>query len=125
MIFIPLEKKHYPAISKIYSEGLSTGIASFETDTPTWDQWNEKFLDACRFIAEVDDEIVAWCTLSSVSNRKVYKGVAEDTIYVASAHQGKGYGKILLNHLVLRSEEAGFWLQPTSGSMLKRSRTRM
>ena len=64
MIFIPLEKKHYPAISKIYSEGLSTGIASFETNTPTWDQWNEKFLDTCRYIAEVDDEIVAWCALS-------------------------------------------------------------
>ena len=109
MIIKTLEKKHFPAVSKIYSKGLSTGIASFETDTPTWEQWNEKFLITCRFIAEVDAEIVAWCALSSVSKRKVYKGVAEDTIYVASAHNGKGYGQILLNHLVLKSEEAGIW----------------
>ena len=109
MIIKPLEKKHYPAVSKIYSEGLSTGIATFETDTPNWDQWNAKFLIECRFIAEVEGDIVAWCVLSNVSKRKVYKGVAEDTIYVASAHQGKGYGRILLNHLVLKSEEVGFW----------------
>jgi len=109
MIIKPLEKRHYPSVSKIYSEGLSTGIATFETDVPTWEQWDEKFLAECRYILKVDNEIVAWAAISAVSKRKVYKGVAEDTIYVSKAYQGKGLGNILLNHLILKSEENGFW----------------
>ena len=57
----------------------------------------------------IEKKVVAWCTLSAVSKRKVYEGVAEDTIYVASAHAGKGIGKFLLDHLVAESEKAGFW----------------
>lgn len=105
----PLEKKHYPEVSIIYSEGLATGVASFETIVPSWDQWNDKFLQFCRFVVLVEDKVVAWCALSPVSKRAVYNGVAEDTIYVAVSHQGQGIGKILLDHLISESERAGFW----------------
>ncbi len=104
-----LQKEHYPAVSKIYLEGLATGIASFETKVPSWEEWNEKFLKTCRYVAIENNEVVAWCALSAVSKRKVYKGVVEDTIYVASEFQGKGIGKTLLQHLISESEAAGFW----------------
>ena len=104
-----LEKKHYPSVSKIYTEGLATGIASFETNILDWEDWNQKFIIQCRYAASVDNEVVAWCALSEVSKRDVYKGVAEDTIYVSKLHQGKGIGKKLLQHLINESEKAGFW----------------
>ena len=104
-----LEKKHYPSVSKIYKEGLATGIASFETNIPDWEKWDKKFLRQCRYVVLIENEVVAWCALSSISKREVYKGVAEDTIYVSKLHQGKGIGKKLLKHLINESEKAGFW----------------
>jgi L-amino acid N-acyltransferase YncA len=105
----PLKKNHFTAVANIYSEGLATGIATFETIVPTWEEWDEKFLNLCRFVAIINSEVVAWCALSAISKREVYKGVAEDTVYVTSQFQGKGIGKILLKHLVLESEKSGFW----------------
>lgn len=109
MEILPLHKKHYPAVSLIYNEGIETGIATFETKVPSWEVFNEKFLPDCRFIAKKNDHIIGWCTLSAISKRDVYKGVAETTIYIAKNHQGKGLGKRLLAHLVTESENAGFW----------------
>ena len=104
-----LKKEHYPQVSKIYAQGLGTGIATFETEVPIWEEWDKKFLKKCRFIVLIGIEVVAWCALNKVSNRSVYRGVAEDTIYVAQQHRGKGIGKFLLKYLVSESEKEGFW----------------
>lgn len=109
MRIIPLQKEHFPEVAQIYTEGIQTGIATFETEIPTWEQWNNKMLPTCRFVLIKDKKIAAWCTLSSVSKRNVYRGVAENTIYVGNEFQNQGLGKILLSHLVNASEEAGFW----------------
>ncbi|MFT4670123.1 MAG: L-amino acid N-acyltransferase YncA [Flavobacteriaceae bacterium] len=104
-----LEKKYFPSVSNIYTEGLATGIASFETNIPDWENWDIKFLSQCRYVVIINNEVVAWCGLSPVSKREVYKGVAEDTLYVSKLHQGKGIGKKLLLHLIKESEKLGFW----------------
>lgn len=109
MKIIPLQKEHYAEVSAIYFEGLSTGIASFETEVPLWERWDEKFLPICRFVVQINQTIVGWCALSAVSKREVYCGVAENTLYVSAAHRGKGIGKLLLSHLISESENAGIW----------------
>ena len=109
MKIIPLQKEHYVAVSAIYFEGLSTGIASFETEVPSWEFWNQKFLPIGRFVVQINQVVVGWCALSAVSKREVYRGVAENTVYVSSAHRGKGIGKLLLSHLIAESEKAGIW----------------
>lgn len=109
MEIIPLHKEHFPSVAKIYKEGMATGIATFETEVPNWDTFNEKFLPNCRFVITEANEVLGWGTLSAISKRKVYEGVAETTIYISEKHRGKGIGKLLLNHLVNESEKAGFW----------------
>jgi phosphinothricin acetyltransferase len=32
----PLEPVHWPAVERIYLEGIATGQATFETDSPSW-----------------------------------------------------------------------------------------
>ncbi|WP_299217013.1 GNAT family N-acetyltransferase [uncultured Dokdonia sp.] len=103
------QKEDYAACAKIYKEGMDTGIATFETIVPDWEVWDAKFLFQCRFVAEVDNTVLGWCALSPFSSRKVYSGVAEVTIYIASEAQGMGIGKKLLEQLVTESEGAGFW----------------
>lgn len=109
MKIIPLTEAHYTEVAAIYAEGLATGVATFETSVPSWSEWNSKFLDKCRFVAIQDEVVAGWCALSQVSKRAVYKGVAEDTIYIAKKFQGLGIGKKLLKYLINASEDAGFW----------------
>ncbi len=53
--------------------------------------------------------MVGWAALSAVSDRCVYGGVGEVSVYVGSTGRGKGIGTRLLSALVAASEKAGFW----------------
>ena len=109
MIIRPLIVSDYSQVAAIYKKGLATGIASFETKAPDWNTWNLKFLDSCRFVLVLNDNVIGWCALSSISKRKVYSGVVEDTLYIDPDYQGKSLGKILLKYLITESEKNGFW----------------
>ncbi|WP_299221093.1 GNAT family N-acetyltransferase [uncultured Aquimarina sp.] len=96
-------------IAKIYKEGIDTGIATFETNVPDWNQWNQSHSKSCRLKAVLKNEIIGWAALSPVSNRDVYSGVAEVSIYITSKYRNFGIGKLLLAKLIEESEQEGFW----------------
>ena len=104
-----LVQDHWDDISRIYKEGIETGIATFETEVPDWPQWNDKYIRSCRFVAEFEDQVVGFAVLSQVSKREVYKGVAEVSIYIDTNWQGKGVGRLLLDRLIKESESEGYW----------------
>lgn len=96
-------------VASIYKAGIATGMATFETKVPSWDAWDNKYIDTCRIVAEVEGQVVGFAVLSQVSQREVYSGVAEVSVYVAEALRGKGVGKLLLRQLVSMSETNGYW----------------
>ncbi len=96
-------------VSRIYQEGIDTGVATFEQQSPSYEDWNQAHISQCRLVAEENGKILGWAALSPVSSRCVYGGVGEVSVYVDSNQRGKGIGKQLLNHLVEASEIAGFW----------------
>lgn len=101
----------WPAVRRIYQEGIATGHATFTASAPArWEDWAESHIDSCN-LAAIDGEgsVVGWAALSPVSERCVYNGVGEVSVYVDSAAQGLGVGSLLLAELVLRSEAAGLW----------------
>ena len=97
------------SISKIYADGIETGIATFETVVPNWETWSDKHIESCRIVAIKNNDVVGFAVLSLVSNRHVYKGVAEVTVYVYENCKNKGLGSILLKALINESEQNGFW----------------
>lgn len=105
----PFIKQDWTSVSRIYAKGLATGIATFETEVPSFEVWDSKFINSCRLVAEIDSEVVAFAVLSQVSKREVYKGLAEVTVYVDDKNQGKGIGCLLLTELIKCSESNGFW----------------
>lgn len=97
-----------PVLS-IYLAGIATGQATFETEPPTWTNWNNAHLPAPRLVAISDERIVGWAALSPVSARPVYAGVAEVSVYVGEKMRGSGVGALLLAALVRESEQSGIW----------------
>jgi phosphinothricin acetyltransferase len=99
----------WPLVRDIYSEGIATGNATFETEAPEWAKWDQAHLQRCRLVARDRQQTLGWAALSPVSSRCVYSGVAEVSVYVASAARGRGVGKMLLQSLVEQSEDCGIW----------------
>jgi phosphinothricin acetyltransferase len=96
-------------VANIYIEGIATGHATFETQAPTWEQWDARHLPYSRLVARSGDVIKGWAALSAVSSRFVYAGVAEISVYVGKSHRGEGIGKTLLEALIEDSERNGIW----------------
>jgi L-amino acid N-acyltransferase YncA len=105
-----LEPTDWPAVRAIYEAGIATGDATFETAAPAWEAWDRDHLASGRLVAESDaGEILGWAALAPVSNRCVYGGVAEVSVYVADSARGRGVGRTLLAALIEQSERAGIW----------------
>ena len=99
----------WPAMRKIYLSGIATGQATFETDAPTWERWNDSHLASPRLVAVDGATLVGWAALSPISARAVYSGVAEVSVYVDGDKRGHGIGRLLLDRLIQESEAKGIW----------------
>ena len=103
-----LRAEDWPRVRSIYEDGIRSGNATFETAAPSWDEWDAAHPDL-RLFCERDSEVVGWVALSPESSRRCYRGVAEVSVYVAETARGDGVGRSLLERLVERSEQAGYW----------------
>jgi L-amino acid N-acyltransferase YncA len=109
-----MAESDWPAVARIYAEGIESGNATFETDVPDWVTWDQGHVESCRLVVELAGNVVAWAALAPVSKRHVYRGVAEPSIYVGSGARGQGVGSGLLDALIEDSEDAGFWTLQTA-----------
>jgi phosphinothricin acetyltransferase len=87
-----LRPEHWPEVARIYAEGIATGNATFETEVPSWEHWHSSHLPEHRFVALRDGAVVGWVAVSPVSDRCVYGGVVENSVYVADDARGLGVG---------------------------------
>jgi len=97
-------------VRRIYSEGIATGDATLEREAPDWGHFDRSHPTECRFVARDDSgAVVGWTALGGYSARKVYGGVAWESVYVAEGARGAGVGRALLAALLPASETAGYW----------------
>jgi L-amino acid N-acyltransferase YncA len=105
----PLQPADWCEVLRIFAEGLATGVASFETELPTWEHWNAAHLSGARLAARRDGKVAGWAALSPISTRRCYAGVAEVSLYIAAECRGQGLGTALLAALVDEAERLGLW----------------
>lgn len=104
-----MKPEDWQQVAEIYQEGIDTGIATFVSEIPTWEEWDQEHIEACRLVARQGDEILGWTALIQTSDRDSYAGVAELSIYVASKSKSIGVGTALLKALIEASEREGYW----------------
>jgi L-amino acid N-acyltransferase YncA len=104
----------WPAVEAIYAEGIATGHATFETEPPSWGEFDRGRHRRHRFVAVEDGRVVGWAALSPTSTRACYRGVAEHSVYVTGPARGRGVGRALMDALLASADTDGIWTIQTS-----------
>ena len=108
----PAGRDDAEAIAEIYNEGIATRLATFETDhrsaldIQAWLVAGERLP---VIVAEEDGELLGWGRISAYSDRPVYAGVGEVSVYVTERARGRGLGTALLEALQHQAAQLGYW----------------
>ena len=111
----PMVPGDWERVEEIFAAGIAGGEATFETRTPTWEQFDSGKISAPRLVA-TDEEgtVIGWAAASRISTRDAYRGVIEHSVYIDPTHQGQGVGRALLAAFVAAAEDSGVWMIQSS-----------
>jgi L-amino acid N-acyltransferase YncA/2-polyprenyl-3-methyl-5-hydroxy-6-metoxy-1,4-benzoquinol methylase len=106
----PMRSADARQVLAIYQAGLDAGQASFEVTAPSWEAFDRARLPLHRHVA-VDDggQVLGWVAGASVSERCVYRGVVEHSVYVHPAARRRRIAGALLAAFIGSTEAAGIW----------------
>jgi L-amino acid N-acyltransferase YncA len=101
----------WPEVRRIYAEGIATTYATLDNEAPDWSHFDHSHRHDCRLVARdrAGGPVLGWTALTAYSSRRVYAGVAWESVYVGAAMRGRGVGRALLEALVPASEGVGLW----------------
>lgn len=105
----PMSQGDWERVEEIFAAGIAGGEATFETATPTWEEFDASKIPDPRLVAVDEGRVVGWAAASRISARDAYRGVIEHSVYIDPAWQGRGVGRVLLEAFVDAAERAGFW----------------
>lgn len=107
----PMTTDDWSDVRRIYAEGIATGDATLEREAPDWGHFDRSHRHDCRLVARdrTGGPIVGWTALTAYSSRRVYLGVAWESVYVGRDARGRGVGRALLGAVIPASEAAGLW----------------
>ena len=98
-------------IVDIYNESVLASTASFDTTPKSVDDYSAWFsAHGPRFpviVAQVDNVVVGWASLSRWSDRAAYDRTAEVSVYIRRSHWNRGIGRSLFRTIIDRGQAAG------------------
>jgi phosphinothricin acetyltransferase len=106
-----MQVEDWAEVKRIYAEGIATGDATLEREAPDFSHFDRSHRHDCRLVARHAPRgpVLGWTALTAYSSRRVYAGVAWESVYVAAAARGQGVGRALLEALLPASEAVGLW----------------
>lgn len=108
----PAHPDDLEAIASIYGHYVLNSVATFDEVPPTAEDWRAKAYELHArglpfLVAEEDWQVVGFAYASPWRPKPAYRHTAEDTIYLAPDHGGKGLGRALLGTLLPLCADAG------------------
>ena len=104
MLIRPATIEDAAAVAAIYNQAVTGTTASFDIEpksTADREAWlRERGPRHPVLVAEADGAVVAWGALSRYSERPAYDRTVEISVYVNSAHQGRGLGHAMTRALL-------------------------
>jgi phosphinothricin acetyltransferase len=98
------------AIAAIWNQGIEERVATFDTSLREAADIEPLTSGGLPFlVAEEDGAVVGWAKLSEYSDRCVYGGVAEISVYVDRHSRGRSVGRSLVEAVCAEAERAGLW----------------
>lgn len=101
------------AISSIYNYYVETSTATFALEPETvaereaWFNQHEQS-QLPMLVAVLDNQVVAFASLSLYHQRCAYRQTVEASIYVDHQFLSRGYGRLLMNELMAAAAKGGF-----------------
>lgn len=95
-----------PAIVDIYNAAIPTRLATADLDPIAVDDRRAWFAEHSPdfrplWVLEINQDIAAWIALNSFyGGRAAYNATAEVSIYIAPSYQRRGYGSLLMKHVI-------------------------
>jgi len=101
------------AVTAIYGEHVSTGLASFEETPPGLDEMKRRrsvilALGLPYLVAERDGAVIGFAYAGRYRERAAYRLTVEDSVYVDATRRGGGAGRLLLSALIDRCTASGY-----------------
>lgn len=98
-------------ITKIYNEAILKTVATFDTEIKSLKEQKTWFENHGAknpiLVAEQNESVIGWASLSQWSDRCAYSDTAEISLYVQEKYQGKGIGNNLMEEIIKEGEKAG------------------
>jgi phosphinothricin acetyltransferase len=96
-----------PAIRRIYNEAVAERASTADEKPRSLAdrrKWLKQF-DARHpiYVGIEDGEVAAYGCLFSYGPKSGYRFTVENSVYVAGEHRGKGWGTLMLDHLLSRA----------------------
>lgn len=98
-------------IAAIYNQGIEDRVGTFETAPREAVQITAWFGSGMPVVVVVDDAgaVVAYAAAFAYSDRCVYGGIAEFSVYVRRDYRGRGAGTVAMAGLIDAAGGAGLW----------------
>jgi phosphinothricin acetyltransferase len=106
------ERRDAEGIRTVYNHYVNESTSLFDMVPRTLDeqvQWIDEHSGVHpALVAELDDRIVGFGSLSSFRSRPAYSTTVEDSVYLLDGHQGQGIGRRILEELLRLAAAHGF-----------------
>ena len=99
------------SINDIYNEAIEKTVATFDTTPKTLEEQKNWFTNHGQknpiLVAEKEENILGWASLSEWSDRCAYSDTAELSLYIKEKYHGQGIGRKLLEAIIKEGKKTG------------------